>query len=63
VQEGWIIGTQRRSHRRVSLVTRGADRVEALPAAPQEAGYDVEVPAAGLRLEQLDGACAGETRS
>src|SRR6267142_2076995 len=61
MEEGRIAGPQSRSDRRVPFVARGADGVEALPAAPEGSRGEVQVPAADLGLEQLDRAGPGET--
>jgi hypothetical protein len=60
VQQRGIIAAQGRPDCRVGLVPRGTDRVEAVALGTQVACRQVEVPAAGLGVEQRDGRLAGQ---
>jgi hypothetical protein len=60
VQQRGIGRPQRRPDRRVRLVPRGTDRVEAVPLGAQVPRRQVQVPAAGLGVEQREGLLAGQ---
>jgi hypothetical protein len=63
VQEGRIGRPQCRGDGRVALVTRRADRVEALSPPAEPPRGQIEVATAELAVEQLEGAGAGQRRS
>ena len=60
VEQRGVIGPQDRPDRRVGLVPRGTDRVEAAALGAQVPCGQVEMPAAGLGVEQGDGLFAGQ---
>ena len=60
MQQRGIGGAQRGADRRVCLVSRGADRVEAVALGPQVPGRQIEVAAAGLGVEEGEDLLAGQ---
>ena len=60
VEQRGIRGTQGRRYGRVGLVPGGADRVEAVALGAEVPRGQVQLPAAGLGVEQGDGLTAGQ---
>ena len=60
VQQRGVRRAQGRSDRRVGLVPGGPDRVEAMALGAQVARRQVQVPAAGLGVEQGDSLLPGQ---